>query len=38
MKKILIIDDVHPILTDGLGELGFDINYQPNATRDDLLK
>lgn len=37
MKKILIIDDVHPILTDGLGELGFDINYQPNATRDDLL-
>ncbi len=37
MKKILIIDDVHSILTAGLRGLGFEVNDQPNATRDDLL-
>ena len=37
MKKILIIDDVHPILTEGLNNLGFDVSYLPDATREDLL-
>ncbi len=37
MKKVFIIDDVHPILTDGLREFGFEVNYQPDATRNDLL-
>jgi len=37
MKKILVIDDVHRILTDGLLELGFQVNNQPDITRDELL-
>lgn len=35
--KILIIDDVHELLTNGLTALGFDVTYQPHATRNDLL-
>lgn len=35
--KILIIDDVHELLTNGLTGLGFDVTYQPDATRSDLL-
>ena len=38
MKKILIIDDVHEMLTQGLRESGFEVNYQPMATRDDLIR
>lgn len=35
--KILIIDDVHELLTNGLTGLGFDVLYKPEATRSDLL-
>lgn len=34
---VLIIDDVHPMLTEGLEKLGFEVVYKPNATRNDLL-
>ena len=37
-RKILIIDDVHKILTEGIRLLGFEVNDFPNATREDLLK
>lgn len=37
-KKVLIIDDVHQILTNGLAEIGFEVNYLPKATRNDLLQ
>ncbi|MES2689152.1 MAG: NAD(P)-dependent oxidoreductase [Bacteroidota bacterium] len=34
---VLIIDDVHPVLNEGLEKLGFEVVYMPNATRNDLL-
>jgi len=34
--KILIIDDVHPLLTDGLIEDGHEVDYLPNMTREEL--
>lgn len=37
-KKVLIIDDVHQILTNGLAEIGFEVNYLPKANRNDLLQ
>lgn len=35
--QILIIDDVHPMLTEGLEQMGFEVVYKPAATRSDLL-
>lgn len=35
--QVLIIDDVHPMLMDGLEKLGFEVVYRPDATRTDLL-
>ena len=36
-KLILIIDDVHEILIEGLTQFGYEVNYMPKATRSDLL-
>jgi len=36
-KLILIIDDVHEILLEGLTQIGYEVNYMPKATRSDLL-
>lgn len=36
-NKILIIDDVHESLIQGLIELGYEVIYNPDATRNDLL-
>jgi D-3-phosphoglycerate dehydrogenase len=35
--KVLIIDDVHPVLVEGLKSCGFDVIYLPHAQRNDLL-
>lgn len=34
MKKILVTDDVHPLLMEGLESLGFTCFYQPNITNE----
>lgn len=36
-KQVLIIDDVHEMLIDGLKQLGYEVMYLPEATRNDLL-
>jgi D-3-phosphoglycerate dehydrogenase len=36
-KLILVIDDVHEILIEGLIQIGYEVNYMPTATRSDLL-
>jgi D-3-phosphoglycerate dehydrogenase len=36
-KQVLIIDDVHEMLIDGLKQLGYEVIYMPKATRSDLL-
>lgn len=36
--QVLLIDDVHPLLNEGLEKLGFKVLYRPDATRDDLLQ
>lgn len=36
--KILIIDDVHPVLMEGLAREGFEVIYRPEGTRSDLLQ
>ena len=36
-KLILIIDDVHEILLEGLTHIGYEVIYMPNATRIDLI-
>lgn len=36
-KLILIIDDVHEVLIEGLTQIGYKVNYMPTATRSDLL-
>lgn len=36
-KQVLIIDDVHEMLIDGLKQLGYEVIYMPKATRNDLL-
>jgi D-3-phosphoglycerate dehydrogenase len=33
--KVLLIDDVHEILTDGLKNAGFDVDYQPDLDKED---
>lgn len=37
-KQVLIIDDVHEMLTNGLTQLGYEVIYKPTATRSDLLQ
>lgn len=34
--RILIIDDVHPLLTEGLRQRGHEVVYQPELSREDL--
>jgi D-3-phosphoglycerate dehydrogenase / 2-oxoglutarate reductase len=36
--KVLIIDDVHEILPQGLTALGYQVNYQPHMQRSELLQ
>lgn len=36
-KQVLIIDDVHEMLIDGLKQIGYEVIYLPKATRNDLL-
>jgi D-3-phosphoglycerate dehydrogenase len=36
-KKVLIIDEVHELLINGLALRGFEVLYQPKASRNDLL-
>lgn len=38
MKKVLITDDCHPILTEGLTDLGFVCDYQPNIAAEETLR
>ena len=35
MKKVLVTDDVHPLLMEGLERLGFKCFYQPNITNEE---
>ncbi len=35
--KVLLIDDVHPILTDGLKTAGFEVDYQPDLKKEEFL-
>jgi D-3-phosphoglycerate dehydrogenase len=35
--RVLIIDDVHPILENGLNELGFEVDYKPTISLDELV-
>ncbi|NJN32904.1 MAG: hypothetical protein HC817_00225 [Saprospiraceae bacterium] len=35
MKKVLITDDVHPLLLRGLEKLGFNCDYQPKISNDE---
>jgi D-3-phosphoglycerate dehydrogenase / 2-oxoglutarate reductase len=34
VKKILVTDDVHEVLMDGLKGLGFELDYEPNITNE----
>jgi D-3-phosphoglycerate dehydrogenase len=36
-KKILITDDVHPLLIQELSDFGFQVNYIPNISADEVL-
>lgn len=38
MKKILIVDDLHENIFSMLAELGYEVNYQPNIKRPEILK
>ena len=38
MKKILIVDDLHENIFPMLSELGFEVNYQPNINRSEILE
>lgn len=37
LQKVLIIDDVHELLIQGLKELGFEVDYRPQWSRNELL-
>ena len=37
MKKILIVDDLHENIFPMLSDLGFEVNYQPNIKRPEIL-
>jgi D-3-phosphoglycerate dehydrogenase len=36
-KKILITDDVHPLLPEGLQQMGFEVHYRPDIKPDEVL-
>lgn len=36
MKKILIVDDVHPILMDELRSMGYEVDYRPTITAKEV--
>ncbi len=36
--KVLLIDDVHEVLTLGLREAGWEVDYQPNLKKEDFLQ
>ncbi len=36
--KVLLIDDVHEVLTKGLMEAGWDVDYQPNLKKEDFIQ
>lgn len=36
-QTVLIVDDVHPLLTDGLRAAGFEVMYRPDITSEDVL-
>lgn len=36
--RVLIIDDVHELLVDGLKQLGYEVWYKPSATRAELIQ
>ena len=38
MKRILIADDLHENIFPRLSELGFEVNYQPNINRSEILE
>ena len=38
MKKILIVDDLHENIFPLLAEMGFEVNYQPQITRPEILE
>ena len=38
MKKILIVDDLHENIFPILSDLGFQVNYQPNINRSEILE
>jgi D-3-phosphoglycerate dehydrogenase len=37
MNKILIIDDVHPLLMEAMETAGFEVVYRPDCTKDEVL-
>ena len=38
MKKLLITDAVHPLLTEGFNEAGYQCDYHPNISREKVLQ
>jgi hypothetical protein len=38
MKKILIVDDLHENIFPLLAEMNFEVNYQPNIKRPEILE
>lgn len=38
IQTVLIVDDVHPLLTDGLGAAGFEVMYRPDIASEDVLE
>ncbi|MFY8110121.1 MAG: NAD(P)-dependent oxidoreductase [Bacteroidia bacterium] len=38
MPKVLIVDDVHPVLIDGLTEKGFSVLYIPESSRNQIIE
>jgi D-3-phosphoglycerate dehydrogenase len=38
MKSVLITDDCHPVLTEGLADLGYAIDFEPHITPEETLR
>ena len=38
LPKVLIVDDVHPVLIDGLTEKGFSVLYIPESSRNQIIE
>lgn len=36
MKKVLIADEVHPVLFEGLQKLGYEVDYRPEIEQDEI--